>query len=95
MRYITQFREFLLAICLRWISLKPWQYSAANALAWFKPRYIFELYIFQLPNFCFHRIIVLTCSTYSFLKDQYFFCYNAIVDELEDLTAGTNAGTSS
>ncbi|KAF8091383.1 hypothetical protein N665_0446s0003 [Sinapis alba] len=28
--------------------------------------------------------------------DQYFFCYNAIVDELEDLTAGgTNAGTSS
>ncbi|XP_006390734.2 protein-tyrosine-phosphatase PTP1 [Eutrema salsugineum] len=27
--------------------------------------------------------------------DQYFFCYNAIVDELEDLTVGTNAGTSS
>ncbi|KAJ0241088.1 Protein-tyrosine-phosphatase PTP1 [Hirschfeldia incana] len=27
--------------------------------------------------------------------DQYVFCYNAIVDELEDLTAGTNAGTSS
>ncbi|KAF2592496.1 hypothetical protein F2Q70_00045292, partial [Brassica cretica] len=27
--------------------------------------------------------------------DQYFFCYNAIVDELGDLTAGTNAGTSS
>ncbi|KAG2253951.1 hypothetical protein Bca4012_057616 [Brassica carinata] len=27
--------------------------------------------------------------------DQYFFCYNAIVDELEDLTGGTNAGTSS
>ncbi|CAH2066818.1 unnamed protein product [Thlaspi arvense] len=27
--------------------------------------------------------------------DQYFFCYNAIVDELEDLTAGTNTGTSS
>ncbi|KAH0919968.1 hypothetical protein HID58_027628 [Brassica napus] len=25
--------------------------------------------------------------------DQYFFCYNAIVDELGDLTAGTNAGT--
>ncbi|XP_010471199.1 PREDICTED: protein-tyrosine-phosphatase PTP1 [Camelina sativa] len=27
--------------------------------------------------------------------DQYFFCYTAIVDELEDLTGGTNAGTSS
>ncbi|EOA34278.1 hypothetical protein CARUB_v10021792mg, partial [Capsella rubella] len=26
--------------------------------------------------------------------DQYFFCYTAIVDELEDLTAGTNSGTS-
>ncbi|CAH8257876.1 unnamed protein product [Arabidopsis lyrata] len=27
--------------------------------------------------------------------DQYFFCYTTIVDELEDLTAGTDAGTSS
>ncbi|KAJ4874885.1 Protein-tyrosine-phosphatase PTP1 [Raphanus sativus] len=27
--------------------------------------------------------------------DQYLFCYKAIVDELEDLTAVTNAGTSS
>lgn len=27
--------------------------------------------------------------------DQYFFCYKAIVDELEDLTTGANAGTSS
>ncbi|KAL1212446.1 Protein-tyrosine-phosphatase PTP1 [Cardamine amara subsp. amara] len=26
--------------------------------------------------------------------DQYFFCYTAIVDELEDLTAGTDAGKS-
>lgn len=27
--------------------------------------------------------------------DQYVFCYKAIADELEDLTAETNAGTSS
>lgn len=37
-------------------------------------------------------MVVLTCSTLNiFLKDQYLFCYNAIVDELVDLTAGTSA----